>query len=138
MTIYLIDTDHLSLIQRGNAKVLARFLVTPPDEIAASVVSFEEQTRGWLAHIKQARNQVQTCEAYSLLYAMKQSYCKLRLLEFDHAAYSKFEDLRRAYPRSGKRDMRIAATALVHDLTLVTRNTQDFIAIANLRLENWA
>ncbi|HEX8999656.1 MAG TPA: type II toxin-antitoxin system VapC family toxin [Blastocatellia bacterium] len=138
MTIYLLDTDHLSLIQRGNAKVLARFLATPPDEIAASVVSYEEQTRGWLGHIKQARNQMQTCEAYDLLCGMQQSYCKLRLLEFNQAAYSKFEDLRRAHPRSGKRDLRIAATALVHDLTLVTRNTQDFISIANLRLENWA
>ena len=35
-------------------------------------------------------------------------------------------------------DLQIAATALELEATLVTRNTQDFIDIENLRLENWA
>lgn len=33
-------------------------------------------------------------------------------------------------------DSLIAATALVHDLTLVTRNDRDFVGIAGLRLFN--
>ncbi len=35
-------------------------------------------------------------------------------------------------------DLRVAATALARDAILVTRNTQDFNSIANLRLDNWA
>ncbi len=35
-------------------------------------------------------------------------------------------------------DLRIAAIALANNATLVTRNTQDFIEIENLTLENWA
>lgn len=31
----------------------------------------------------------------------------------------------------------IAATSLVHDLTLVTHNTQDFKNVPGLRLEDW-
>ena len=138
MLVYILDTDHTSLIQRGDARVLRRFLSTPHEEIGVSAVSYEEQLRGWLAHIKQARNQIQTCQAYDMLCGMQQFYCKLRLLEFDAAVYTIFESLRRLHPQSGKRDLRIAATALAHDLTLVTRNTQDFISIANLRLDNWA
>lgn len=34
-------------------------------------------------------------------------------------------------------DAQIAATALTHGLTLVTRNTRDFDGIAGLRVENW-
>jgi predicted nucleic acid-binding protein len=34
-------------------------------------------------------------------------------------------------------DLMIAATALVHDLTLVTHNTQDFVDIPDLRLADW-
>lgn len=34
-------------------------------------------------------------------------------------------------------DMMIAATALVHDLTLVTHNTQDFAEVPGLRLADW-
>ncbi len=73
-----------------------------------------------------------------MLGGMQQFYCKLRLLEFDDAAYTIFESLRRLHPQSGKRDLRIAATALANNATLVTRNTQDFISIAKLRMDNWA
>jgi predicted nucleic acid-binding protein len=34
-------------------------------------------------------------------------------------------------------DLLIAATAIVHDLTLVTRNVTDFQGIPNLRLVDW-
>jgi predicted nucleic acid-binding protein len=34
-------------------------------------------------------------------------------------------------------DLMIAATALVHDLTLVTHNTQDFANVPGLRLTDW-
>ncbi len=34
-------------------------------------------------------------------------------------------------------DLLIAATALVHDLTLVTHNTKDFERIPDLRIEDW-
>jgi tRNA(fMet)-specific endonuclease VapC len=45
--------------------------------------------------------------------------------------------LRSLHRRTGTMDLKIAATVLSNDAILVTRNTQDFIAIANLRLENW-
>lgn len=38
---------------------------------------------------------------------------------------------------SSKYDSEIAAVAVVNDLTLVTRNTDDFVIFDGLRLENW-
>jgi tRNA(fMet)-specific endonuclease VapC len=49
-----------------------------------------------------------------------------------------YETLRQTHRRAGKMDLRIAAIALSTNATLVTRNTQDFITISNLSLDNWA
>lgn len=37
----------------------------------------------------------------------------------------------------GGNDLLIAATALAHDLTLVTHNTREFARVPGLRLEDW-
>jgi tRNA(fMet)-specific endonuclease VapC len=49
--MYLLDTDHLSLLQRqGNsAQSLIQRLQLNMSPIAATVISYEEQTRGWMA-----------------------------------------------------------------------------------------
>ncbi len=138
MPLYLLDTDHLSLIQRNDAKVSLRFLSTTPNEIAASVMSYEEQLRGWLAEVRQSRTPNQLCFSYLQLCISQSFYCSLRLLEFDANASNIFDALRKLHRRLGTMDLRIAATALAHNAKLVTRNTQDFIPIANLRLDNWA
>jgi tRNA(fMet)-specific endonuclease VapC len=37
----------------------------------------------------------------------------------------------------GRHDMLIAATALAHDATLVTRNTREFRRVIGLRVRSW-
>lgn len=46
-------------------------------------------------------------------------------------------DLKRKGTPIGAYDLQIAATALTHDLTLVTNNTKEFERIPHLKLENW-
>jgi tRNA(fMet)-specific endonuclease VapC len=138
MAIHVLDTDHLTLIQRGHPKVMVKYLATPREEIAASIASYEEQVRGRLAQIKQAKSIEKRCETYSFLLGTQKFYCTLRLLELNPEAEKIFEALRKVHRRSDQMDLRIAATVLSYDLTLVTRNTQDFISIENLRLDNWA
>jgi tRNA(fMet)-specific endonuclease VapC len=50
--MYLLDTDHISLIDRGGPegeRVRNRLVRVRPGEVAATIVSYEEQMRGWLA-----------------------------------------------------------------------------------------
>lgn len=63
------------------------------------------------------------------------------ILPFDEACAYEFGKIRGYFIQNGiaieTADLVIAATALVHDLTLVTHNTSDFCNIPNLRLEDW-
>ncbi|MEK6411113.1 MAG: hypothetical protein AABN34_29680 [Acidobacteriota bacterium] len=49
--MYVWDTDHLSLNQRGHPKIRERLAIIPADEIAITIITAEEQLRGRLAHM---------------------------------------------------------------------------------------
>jgi predicted nucleic acid-binding protein len=63
------------------------------------------------------------------------------LLPVDEAIADRFGDLGAKLLDQGQTvatpDLLIAATALVHDLTLVTGNVRHFEAIDELRIDNW-
>ncbi len=63
------------------------------------------------------------------------------LLDFDRTCAKEFGRVRGQLLQQGltvnRLDLIIAATALVHDLTLVTHNTRDFQNIPGLHLEDW-
>jgi len=139
MPLYVLDTDHLSLLQSAHPRVSARYLLeSAQGNVAVSVASYEEQVRGRLAFISQAKTHDRRVQGYFWLRQTQQFYCRFRLLDFDDQAQRTYQNLRATHRRTGKMDLKIAATALTNNAILVTRNTQDFISIANLRLENWA
>ena len=50
--IYVLDTDHMSVLARGGAPSLAltlRLADIADKDITTSIVSYEEQCKGWLA-----------------------------------------------------------------------------------------
>ena len=63
------------------------------------------------------------------------------VLDFDHAAGALFGRIKAELKQSGKpvndSDLFIAATAISHDLVLVTNNLRHFERIPFLRIENW-
>lgn len=72
MIIY--DTDIFSLMQHGEGgrypSLIKRICESPPEEIKITIVSFEEQTRGWLGHLAKAKRPEQQIEAYLRLLKM--------------------------------------------------------------------
>jgi tRNA(fMet)-specific endonuclease VapC len=55
MTLYLLDSDHLSLHQRGHEPIRMNLLEIPPERICISVISVEELLRGRLAQVHRGR-----------------------------------------------------------------------------------
>jgi tRNA(fMet)-specific endonuclease VapC len=138
--MYLLDTDHLSVLERGGtaAQSLRRRLhMVPPDDVVATVVSYEEQTRGWLGFIAKARSLEEQVTAYSNLQRHLQVFCAIPLIAFDQAAAAIVQRLQKQRIRIGTMDLKIASIALAQDATLLSRNVADFEKVPGLRVEDW-
>ncbi len=59
------------------------------------------------------------------------------VLPYTAEAEVHFEDWRKQKLRIGTHDLRIAATAVVHSATLVSRNRRDFERVPGLKVEFW-
>ena len=56
--IFILDNDHMSLIERGGIecrRIQFRLRSVPLDNIGTTIVSYEEQLRGWLDWTKKAK-----------------------------------------------------------------------------------
>lgn len=139
--MYLLDTDHMSLLDRGGAEgaaIRARLRTVPPDDVATTIVTYEEQTRGWIARIAQVSTPTHQVASYAELKRQLRSYCFISILDFDDRAVVEFERLQKAKIRIGTMDLKIAAIALANDVTLLTRNTTDFGKVPDLKFEDWS
>lgn len=137
MSLYVLDTDHVSLAQRNHPAVLRRIAVTSPSELAVSMVTVEEQLRGWLKLLRRAPRGPRLVAAYQSLRDALTYFRGLQLLDFDSKADELCETLRAQKIRIGTQDMRIAATVLSVSGILVTGNYRDFSRVPGLRLEDW-
>jgi tRNA(fMet)-specific endonuclease VapC len=138
--MYLFDTDHLTILDRGGSSaqiLLAKLSQVNPHEIATTIVSYEEQTRGWLSYIAKATNLDAQVLAYSKLERHLAKFRAATVIGFDPTSAREFERIRRLYPRLGTMDLKIAAISMTNNATLLTRNKSDFERIEGLIFEDW-
>ncbi len=138
----ILDTDHVSLLERRASsseglRLAERLDPIPAADQATTVISYEEQLRGWLAVLAKARNMGQQIDAYRRLKRQLENYCRILVLEFDETAATIFQRLKQSGLRIGTMDLKIAAITLAHDPTLLTRNLADFRRVPNLKIEDW-
>ncbi|WP_395144690.1 type II toxin-antitoxin system VapC family toxin [Armatimonas sp.] len=106
--------------------------------MATTIISYEEQTRGWLARIASLSDASLQAVHYLQLKRQLQNYCRVAVVDFDQQAVQEFMTLRQAKLRLGTMDLKIAAIALAHRATLLTRNSSDFGKVPNLTIEDWS
>lgn len=131
--MYCFDTDVLSAVLRpapplGLIRRLAR---TPPSEQFTTAITLGELLYG-AARIGSQRLLARIAAVVVSAHPV---------LPFDAAAARVFADLKTSLEQAGsplaEPDLRIAAIALTHDLTLVTGNVRHFERVPELRVENW-
>ncbi len=140
--MYILDTDLFSLTDRSASldshHLRFRLSSIPKADLATTIITFEEQTRGWLAWIAKAKTLEQEVVRYLDLRKMIESYRNVKILDFDEIAASHFAMLRKEHRRIGTMDLKIAAIAIANNATLLSRNLKDFGKIPTLQVEDWA
>ena len=138
--MYIFDTDHISIFDRGGPAaqpLLAKLALLNPSTVGTTIITYEEQMRGWLGYTSKMNSIAQQISAYRKLEHHIANYRKILILSFDEKAGEIFQHLRKLYPRLGTMDLKIAAIAIANEATLLTRNTKDFGQISNLTIEDW-
>jgi tRNA(fMet)-specific endonuclease VapC len=138
--MYILDTDHISIFDRSGPAarpLLAKLARVNPNQVATTIITYEEQMRGWLSYTAKTSIIADQVAAYQKLERHIANYRKILVLSFDEKAGEVFHTLRKQYPRLGTMDLKIAAIAMANQSTLLTRNTKDFGQIRNLSIEDW-
>ena len=127
---FLIDTDICSAHLRDTRGVASRF-TQYAGRLSISTVSLAE-LYAWASREKSPPR-----HRDGLLALLSD----MTILDVDHEVAWRFGQLRAGMLDRGQvvpgMDLLIAATALVHDLVMVTHNTRHFANIPGLRVEDW-
>lgn len=140
MPTLVLDTDHMSLLEWGSdeaARLRERLADCNEGDVATTIISYEEQVRGWMAYIAGARSLAKQVQAYRRLRSHLDNYRQIPVLDFDDAAARIYEELRQSRLRIGTMDLKIAAIVISLDATLLSRNRIDFSKVPGLKIEDW-
>jgi toxin FitB len=135
--MYLLDTNVVSELRRGhraNAGVAAWSKGVSPDDLFISAITILEIERGIL--LVERRDARQGDMLRGWLESKALPAFANRILPVDTAVARRCAQLHVPDPR-GECDALIAATALVHGLTLVTCNIDDFRPMEVTLLNPW-
>ena len=132
----LVDTNVISELRRGRRaapRVMEWFAEVSPDQVFTSVIVLGEIRRGIELVARRDRAQAAALEDW---YASMRRQLGDRVLPIDEpvmATWARISvpDMLPAY------DGLIAATALVHDLTVVTRNRADYRRVRVPVVDPW-
>ena len=140
MSIYILDTNTVTLLQYENNQIIQRIRAVGNSSIFVTTITLEEQLKGRLAIINKCnsnKNLQGLASAHRNLKLTQNFFCSVNLLEFNQAACESYQKLRQQTINSGSQDLRIAAIALVNQAIVVTQNYKDFIKVPNLSIEDW-
>ncbi len=129
----VLDSNTISYYFRGDPQVVPRLQALRPADLGVpSIVVYE---------LRYGLNRLPDSAATPRLAALAQFLAPLQILPFDADCAAHAAQLRARLDNQGTpigpHDTLIAATALRHQATLVTRNVREFGRVAGLSLVNW-
>lgn len=138
MLRFLLDTDHLTLVERGHSLLVHRIAAQPPGAVGTSAITVEETLRGRLGYLARPLTSAARVRGYALLVGSVRLFNRMPIISFEQSSEALYQQLRLQQLRVGTQDLRIAAVALVNNLVLLTRNRRDFSRIPGLILDDWS
>jgi len=132
--LYLFDTDILSQVLKRapSPTLLTRVAAVPAEQQFTSAITVGEMVYGAYRSDR---------PDHFLRQLEERLWPNIRILPFDRTAAETYGRLRAQLEEAGvplaEPDLRIAAIALTHDLTMVTGNVRHFSRVPGLRTENW-
>jgi tRNA(fMet)-specific endonuclease VapC len=126
---YLIDTNILVYALNGQGWATELLLALSPFGISISIITYGELYQG----------AYYGADPPAALEGLERILRNINVLPLSYPIMERFAIARGQVSRSrrkqiGDLDFLIASTALVHDMTVVTRNVRDFVPIPGVRL----
>lgn len=139
--MYLLDTDHIGILQGRPGpeynRLSWRMQQCAPTDFFVSIISFHEQVSGWNTYLNRSRKTQDVIRAYQMFERILHDFSRNQVVPFDETATEVFDSLKQQRVRIGTLDLRIAATAVAKQLTLLTRNLVDFTQVPGLDVQDW-
>lgn len=129
---YLLDTNTCIRFLNGrSANIHSRFLTISENQIGVSVITQAEMFYGSYKSIFPEQSRAKQDDFFR----------RFKVIIFDSTCADYYAQIRAYLEKLGKpiggNDMLIAATALAHNLILVTHNTGEFSRVPDLQIEDW-
>ena len=137
MTLYILDTDHLSLYGRNHPTIIAK-LLSNQVQLTTTAINVEEQLRGRLAQVAEAKNTNNLSNAYQRLTETVLLLSEFNTLQYDTTSSEIYQKFKIQRIRVGTKDLRIASIVIANNGILLTRNRQDFEKIPGLIMQDWS
>ncbi len=138
MSLYLFDTDTLTLYERLHPVVVRSVFYHLADDIRVTSITVEEQLGGWFASLRAARTAQQIETAHVRLSEAVRLLSNWDVVPFTAFAAGRYQALLRQKLNVGGNDLRIAAIAMDAGAVVVTRNLRDFRRIPGVQCEDWS
>lgn len=140
MSLFLLDTDILTLVRHHNPTVLTAITDArnAGHAVGITVISVAEQIDGWYKAIRAARTPAQLALAYRSLAETVPVWAQFPICPMTEPAIDRFEQLVKLKLNVGRMDLRIAAVALEAGASVVTHNLRDFQRVPNLAAVDWS
>lgn len=138
MTLWILDTNHITLLEHRHPNILKRIEDIDEEDLAITIITAEEQIRGWFKVMNEPN--IKPTRLVNAYKEFKNTLAYLRtvnIIDFDLKAHAIYLELRKEIKNVGTKDLRIAAIALSVDGIIVTRNQKDFEKVPNLKIEDW-
>ena len=138
MSLFVLDTDIVSLYQHDHPLACANVQKHPLSELAITVLTVEEQLSGWYNELRKAKKPPALAAVYQRMAQTVRFLGHMPILSFTEPAIDRYENLKRLKLNIKKTDLRIAAIVLESNAILVTRNRRDFAKVPGSHIEDWS